>query len=111
MNRKEFQRRRKQLMRMMTPGSIAVLPAAVEAIRNRDVHYPYRQDSDFYYLTGFPEPEAVAILAPGREHGEYVLFCREKDPEREIWDGYRAGQQGAMETYGADDAFPIADIA
>ena len=110
MNRKEFQRRRKQLMRMMTPGSIAVLPAAVEAIRNRDVHYPYRQDSDFYYLTGFPEPEAVAILAPGREHGEYVLFCREKDPEREIWDGYRAGQQGAMETYGADDAFPIADI-
>ena len=70
----------------------------------------YRQDSDFQYLSGFPEPEAVIALIPGREHGEYVLFCRERNPERELWDGLRAGQEGAVSDYGADDAFPIADI-
>lgn len=79
-------------------------------IRNRDVEHVYRQDSDFQYLTGFPEPEAVMALIPGREHGEYVLFCRERDPERELWDGLRAGQDGAISTFGADDAFPIGDI-
>ncbi len=79
-------------------------------IRNRDVEHIYRQDSDFQYLSGFPEPEAVIALIPGREHGEYVLFCRERDPARELWDGLRAGQDGAISEYGADDAFPIGDI-
>ncbi len=106
----EFKRRRRQLMRMMGPRSIAILPAAPEATRNRDVHYPYRQDSDFHYLTGFPEPEAMAVLAPGRAHGEYVLFCRERDPEKERWNGARAGQEGARELFGADDSFPIDDL-
>src|SRR5690606_11799047 len=78
--------------------------------RNRDTEYPYRQVSDFQYLTGFPEPEAVMALIPGREHGEYVLFCREKDVERELWDGYRAGQTGAVAVYGAYDVFLLADI-
>ncbi|MDG2288628.1 MAG: aminopeptidase P N-terminal domain-containing protein, partial [Woeseiaceae bacterium] len=72
--------------------------------------YSYRQDSDFYYMTGFPEPEAVVVLAPGRASGEYLIFCREKNSEREQWDGKRAGQAGAVETYGADDAFPIDDL-
>ena len=106
----ETAKRRRQLMRMMEPGSIAIIPAAPEKIRNRDTHYPYRQDSDFWYLTGFPEPEAVAVLIPGRKQAEYVLFCRERDPERETWDGKRAGPDGACEFYGADDAFPIDDI-
>ncbi len=106
----EFKRRRRQLMRMMGPRSIAILPAAPQATRNRDVHYPYRQDSDFHYLTGFPEPEAMAVLVPGRAHGEYVLFCRERDPDKERWDGARAGQEGARELYGADDSFPIDDL-
>lgn len=106
----EHKRRRRQLMRMMEPESIAILPAATERIRNRDVHYPYRQDSDFYYLTGFPEPEAVAVLIPKRTHGEYVLFCRERDPTKELWDGPLAGQEGAVEEYGADDSFPISDL-
>ena len=106
----EYARRRKALMEQMEPNSIAILPAAPMYIRNRDVEHVYRQDSDFQYLSGFPEPEAVIALIPGREHGEYVLFCRERDPERELWDGLRAGQDGAMSEYGADDAFPIGDI-
>ncbi|WP_455923001.1 Xaa-Pro aminopeptidase [Pseudomonas putida] len=106
----EYARRRKALMAQMEPNSIAILPAAAVAIRNRDVEHVYRQDSDFQYLSGFPEPEAVIALIPGREHGEYVLFCRERNPERELWDGLRAGQEGAIRDYGADDAFPITDI-
>ncbi|SHL23930.1 Xaa-Pro aminopeptidase [Phytopseudomonas punonensis] len=106
----EYARRRKALMAQMEPNSIAILPAAPVFIRNRDVEHIYRQDSDFQYLSGFPEPEAVIALIPGREHGEYVLFCRERDPLRELWDGLRAGQEGAISQYGADDAFPIGDI-
>lgn len=106
----EYSKRRKKLMAMMEPGSITILVSAPERIRNRDVHYPYRQDSDFYYLSGFREPESVIVLVPGRDQGEYLLFCREKDKEREIWDGYRAGPEGAVKDYGADDAFPIDDI-
>ncbi|MDY7567041.1 Xaa-Pro aminopeptidase [Pseudomonas sp. RTC3] len=106
----EYARRRKALMAQMVPNSIAILPASAVAIRNRDVEHVYRQDSDFQYLSGFPEPEAVIVLIPGREYGEYVLFCRERNPTRELWDGLRAGQEGAMRDFGADDAFPINDI-
>lgn len=91
-------------------GGVAIIPTAPVRIRNRDAEYPYRPDSDFYYLTHFPEPEAVAVLVPGRAHGEYILFCRERNPEKEIWDGLRAGLDGARAAYGADDAFPIDDI-
>jgi len=97
-------------MQMMDKDSVAILPAAPIRMRNRDVEYQYRPDSDFFYLTGFSEPEAVMVLVPGREHGEYILFCRENDPVMEIWNGPRAGQDGAMEQYGADDSFPIDDI-
>ncbi len=107
---KEFARRRRDLMSMMGRDSIAIITAAPERTRSRDTQYPYRQDSDFYYLSGFPEPEAVLVLIPGRKHGQFVLFCRERDRAREIWDGYRAGPAGACETYAADDAFPIDDI-
>ncbi len=110
MDMKEFGRRRKQLMRMMGRGAVAIVPAAPARSRNRDVEYPYRQDSDFCYLTGFPEPEAVAVLVPGRKAAEYVLFCRERDPVMETWNGRRAGQDGACSIYGADDSFPIDDI-
>lgn len=106
----EYARRRRQLMRMMGKGGIAILPSAPETMRNRDTAYPYRQDSDFLYLTGFEEPESVAVLIPGREHGEFILFCRERNPEREAWDGPRAGQDGAQSEFGADDAFPISDL-
>lgn len=110
MNTNEFTKRRRRLMRMMGQDSIAVLPTTPVRIRNRDVEYPYRPDSDFYYLTGFNEPEAVMVLAPGREHGEYILFCRENDPEQETWHGRRVGQEGACEIFEADDSFPISDI-
>ncbi|MES2919638.1 MAG: Xaa-Pro aminopeptidase [Pseudomonadota bacterium] len=106
----EFARRRQALMNMMEPNSIAILPAAPHYKRNRDTEYRYRQDSDFFYLSGFPEPEAVICLIPGRPQGEYVLFCRERDREMEIWNGYRAGPEGAVADFGASDAFPITDI-
>jgi Xaa-Pro aminopeptidase len=97
-------------MGMMGANSIAVLPAAQQVVRNRDVEYPFRQDSDFHYLTGFDEPNAVLVLLPGRKQGQVVVFCQERDPEKELWHGYRAGPEGVCADYGADDAFPIADI-
>ena len=97
-------------MRMAGDDAILILPAAQERIRSRDTHYPYRQDSDLLYLTGFPEPEAVLVLVPGRAHGETLLFCRERDVEREGWDGPRFGTEGAIEAFGLDDAYPITDL-
>ncbi|MEI2456617.1 aminopeptidase P N-terminal domain-containing protein [Lysobacter firmicutimachus] len=107
---KAYARRRKQLMDMAGDDAIVIVPSAVERIRSRDTHYPFRQDSDLSYLTGFPEPEAVLVLVPGRRHGETLLFCRERDAEREAWDGPRFGPEGAVEAFGLDDAYPIADI-
>lgn len=107
---REYARRRRELMTLMGEGSIAILPAALEVVRNRDACYPFRQDSDFHYLSGFDEPESVLVLVPGRSHGEYLLFCRERDRERESWIGPCAGPEGACERHGADDAFPIGDI-
>lgn len=109
-SKKEFARRRKNLMEQIGNNSIAILPAAPVQPRNRDVDFPYRQDSDFFYLSGFAEPEAVMVLLPGREHGEYVMFCRERDKEMEIWHGYRSGPEGVCADFDADDAFPINDI-
>ncbi len=109
-DQKEYIRRRKQLMRIIGDDAICIVPAAPERVRSNDSHYPYRQDSDFQYLSGFPEPEAVLALIPGRSHGEVILFCRERDAEREAWDGSRAGTEGAVADYGMDDAFPIGDI-
>ena len=108
--RAEFARRRRQLMRSMGRDSIAIVPAAPVRLRNSDVEYAYRQDSDFHYLTGFDEPESVAILIPGRAQAEYVLFVRDRDPARETWDGHRAGTAGARRDHDAADAFPIGDI-
>lgn len=108
--KQEFARRRKTLMEHMEPNSIAIVPSASLQVRNRDADFPFRQDSDFYYLSGFNEPQAVLVLIPGREHGETVMFCRERDKTKEIWDGYIAGPEGACADHGADDAFPIDDI-
>jgi len=107
MSAAELKRRRRRLTDVMEPPAVALLPAAAEVVRNRDVHYPFRQDSDFQYLTGFPEPEALAVLAPGRKEGEYLLFCRPRDEKKELWEGPRAGVEGAREHYGADEAHPI----
>ncbi len=110
LDRKEFARRRRTLMRQMDENSVAILFTAPARTRNRDVEYPFRPDSDFYYLTGFPEPEAVMVLVPGRPEGEFLLFVRERDLAKEIWHGRRAGLEGACDEYGADDAFPIGDV-
>lgn len=110
MTKKEFAKRRQQLMNIMGPDSIAVLPNAEVANRNRDVDYHYRSHSNFHYLSGFDEPESVIVIVPGRPHGEFILFCRERDLEKEIWHGYRAGQEGAMSNFDADDSYPITDL-
>lgn len=106
----EFRRRRKHFMQRLEKGSVALLASAPARIRNRDTEYPYRQHSDFFYLTGFNEPDALAVFAPGRTQGEFVLFCREFDPEKAIWTGKHAGLEGARETFGADEAFPIGEL-
>ena len=110
LNDREYTRRRRHLKELIGPGGIAILPAATEKVRSRDTLFDYRPDSDFHYLTGFAEPEAAAVLIPGRTQGEFLLFCRDRDPERELWDGKRLGPEGAVETLGCDDAFPIADL-
>ena len=110
MNKKEFAKRRQRLMDIMGPNSIAILPNAKVSPRNRDVDFPFRSESSFHYLSGFDEPESVVVIVPGRKHGEYILFCRERNLEKEIWDGYRAGQEGAVEKFNADDSYPFSDL-
>ena len=108
--REEFARRRRQLMKSMGRDAIAIVPSAPVHLRNNDVEHAYRQDSNFHYLTGFREPESVAVLVPGRPQGEFLMFVRDRDPARETWDGRRAGPAGACRDFRADDAFPIGDI-
>ena len=103
-----FLNRRHQLMQHMGEG-VAVIPTAPEAIRNRDSHYLYRFDSYFYYLTGFAEPESVLLLVAG-EKPRSILFCRDKDLEREIWDGFRHGPEDAKEAFGVDEAYSISRL-
>lgn len=103
----DYQKRRETLIQMLEPNSIVIIPSAKEIIRNGDAVYPFRQNSDFYYLTGLEEPDAVLILAPNRKEGEYILFNRVRDRSREIWDGPRTGQEGAVKEYLADQAYPI----
>ena len=98
-----------EFMRRMSPRSVAIIPGAREATRSNDTNYRFRQDSDFFYLTGFEEPDAIAVVKPS-EDNKYVLFVRPRDPEREIWDGRRAGVEGAMSEFGAHAAFPIAEF-
>jgi Xaa-Pro aminopeptidase len=97
-------------MRMAGEDAALVVAAAPRRIRNADAEWPYRQDSDFHYLTGFPEPDAVLALLPGRANGEAVLFCRERDPGRERIEGARIGPEAAAARFGMDDAFPVEDI-
>ena len=106
----EFARRRKNLMGMMDKHTISIIPGAREVTRSRDTEYPFRQNSDLFYLTGFEEPDAVLVLVPGRRQGQVVLFCRERDPDMELWNGYRLGPEGAVAYLGVDDAFPIDDL-
>jgi Xaa-Pro aminopeptidase len=98
-----------EFMRRMDPKSVAIIPAAREAVRSHDTNYRYRQNSDFFYLTGLEEPDAIAVIAPS-EAKKFTLFVRPRDPERAIWDGYRAGVEGAKMDYSADEAFPIAEF-
>ena len=108
--KREMHRRRKELMAQMEPNSIALVAAAPAHIRNKDSEYQYRQNSDFYYLSGFAEKDALLALIPGRRQGEVVLFCQEKDSLKELWEGKLLGPEAACEALGVDDAYPIGDI-
>ncbi|MFZ2727083.1 MAG: Xaa-Pro aminopeptidase [Methylococcaceae bacterium] len=110
MKQSEFKKRRKKLMQRVGKGNIALISSASARVRNRDVEYPFRQDSDFYYLTGFNEPDSLAVFIPGREQGEYILFCREFDEKKALWEGAHSGLEGATKHYEADDSFPITDL-
>src|SRR5438067_78548 len=92
-------------------GGLALVPTAPEVSRNRDSLFPYRADSYFYYLSGFPEPEAVIALVAAPDGDRHILFCREKNAEREIWDGFRYGPDQAREIFGFDEAYPIAELS
>jgi Xaa-Pro aminopeptidase len=108
--RKEYLRRRRRVIEELGDNSIAIIPTAPVRRRNRDIEFAFRPDSDFYYLTGFAEPRAVAVLVPGRPQGEYLLFCEDRDEYEAILHGPTAGVDGVIERFGADDAFPIGDI-
>ena len=97
-------------MRRHSGGGLALMPTSAEVVRNRDSTYPYRHDSYFYYLTGFPEPEAVVALVADDKGDRHVLFCREKHPERETWDGFRYGPDAAKDIFGFDEAHPIGEL-
>lgn len=106
----DFAQRRTDLIQQMAPNSVAILSAAPERLRNSNTEYAYRQDSYFWYLTGFPEPEAVAVLVADGGRGRFILFCRDRDKTMEIWNGVRAGQEGAKRDYGAEEAYSIQEI-
>ncbi|TDR17472.1 aminopeptidase P N-terminal domain-containing protein [Marinicella litoralis] len=106
----EYQKRRKQLMKIAGQNSITILSSRPEFIRNGDVHHYYRQDSDFYYLSGFNEPDAMLVLIPSQKGQQQVLFCREANPKKMIWDGPMSGTQGAIDDYGFDAAYDIKEI-
>jgi Xaa-Pro aminopeptidase len=110
MKKSEFKKRRKQLMQSVGNGNVALIGSASMHTRNRDVDFPFRQDSDFYYLTGFNEPDALAVFIPGREKGEYILFCREFDEKKALWEGAHSGLEGATSHYEADESFSIDEL-
>lgn len=106
----EYARRRAALLQQLPQKSVALVSASHLKTRNRDAEYAFRQDSDFYYLTGFNEPDALLLLIPGRAEGEFVLFCPPRDPQMEIWTGYRAGPEGCVRNFGADQAFALEEL-
>src|ERR687896_2055040 len=98
-----------EFIRRMAPKSVAIIPGAHDTRRSNDTHYRFRQDSDFFYLTGFEEPDSLAVITPEKDP-KYTLFVRPRDPEREIWDGRRAGVEGATKNHGAQASFPIEEF-
>ena len=106
----DFSSRRKKLSELVLDDSVILLSSSNIKSRNSDSDYPFRQDSNFYYLSGFNEPESIIVIRPSAKKRKYVIFCRDRDPLREQWDGFRSGQDGAREVHGADEAYSISLI-
>src|SRR5262245_59436124 len=105
-----YRERRQKVLDAIRPGAVMILPAAPLAIRNNDVEHEYRQDSDVFYLSGYDEPESLLVLTTVGD-APFVMFVRPRDPEREVWDGARAGLDGAARDFGADAAFAIGELS
>jgi Xaa-Pro aminopeptidase len=105
----EYQERRQRFMTALGQG-VAIIPGAGLSVMHSDVEFPFRQESDFFYLCGFNEPDSVAIFAPNHAEHQFVLFVQPKNPEQETWTGIRAGVEGAKTIYGADEAYPISEL-
>ena len=106
----EYKQRRQKFLEKMGNNSIAIICTNHEHFRTQDIHFPFRLNGNFYYLTGFDEADCIAVFIPGRREGEFILFNLPRDPNREIWDGPRAGQTGAIKDFGADQAFSIEEF-
>ena len=103
----DFSARRKRLCDELLEGSVVIISSALTKYRNADSSYPYRQDSNFYYLSGYDEPESIIVLRPFANEKRFILFCRDRDPSREQWDGIRSGQEGAVRDFGAEESYSI----
>ncbi len=110
MDSQEFSARRALLLEQIQDNSIVLISSSCELVRNNDCHYPFRQDSDFYYLTGFEEPQAFLILLKENNKTKFILLNRAKNYQEELWEGLRAGQEGACLTYGADESYSISEL-
>ena len=110
--KEEYKARREEVLKKMSPMSIAILPAGEQKYRNADTEYPFRQESHFYYLTGFSEPDALLILkkATKKEESEFIFFCRAEDKEAQKWVGKRLGPEGAVTELGANRAYTMAEL-
>src|SRR5262245_3575927 len=105
-----FRQRRERFLEQIRPG-VAILPSSPVPLRSNDVDHEYHQDPDLYYLTGYEEPDSVAVFAPGRTEGEFLLFVRPRNRQEEIWSGRRAGTEGAVSTFGAAESFPVSELS
>ena len=103
----DFSIRRGRLCKELLEGSVVIVGSASSQYRNADAEFPFRQDSNFYYLSGFDEPESIIVLRPFAKDKKFIIFCRDRDPLKEQWDGFRSGQEGAIEDFGADEAYSI----
>ena len=106
----DFSARRKRLCEELLEESVVIVSSASSYYRNSDANFPFRQDSNFHYLSGFDEPNSIIVLRPFAKDKKFIMFCRDRDPLREQWDGFRSGKEGAIKDFGAEEAYSISEV-